>query len=176
MGATHTPICGQFLCGDGTLCGTWTAQMGRPAERLDIFAFAFSNTPSGTTGVALGKPKLFLNARHADISKDTQPVFGRPKLILTARAFVFPQQIKILPNRPKLILSCKQLTLGRSQSKSFGRPRLTLLGGKFGAGTPGLIPSPPQSATLTPSAPQSGVLTPSPPQSGLLAPSPPEPR
>src|SRR5262252_1748978 len=176
MGATHTPISGQFLCGDGTLCGTWTAIMGRPYERLDIFAFAFSNIPSGVTGVALGKPKLFLNAKHTGIVTDTEPHFGRPKLILTARAFVFPPQIRVFPGRPALILNARALTLGKSQSLSLARPTLVLNGGKFAAGTPGLIPSQPQPAVLTPSAPQVATLTPSPAQSGLLTPSPPEPR
>jgi|SRR5215471_2746928 len=176
MGATHTPIIGQFTIGDGTIVGTWTAVMGRPIERLDIFAFAQSNIPSGVTGVALGKPKMFLNAKHTSIVTDTEPHFGRPRLILTARAFVFPPQTRLFPGRPVLILNARHLALGRSLGKTFGRPTLILLGGKFGAGTPGLIPSQPQPIVLTPSAPQGGLLTPSPAQSGLLVPSPPEPR
>jgi len=176
VGATHTPISGQFTCGDGTVVGTWTAQLGRPIERLDIFAFAQSNIPSGVTGVALGKPKLFLNAKHTSIVTDTEPHFGRPKLILTPRAFVFPPQIRLFPGRPTLILNARTLTLGKSQGVTFGRPRLILDAGKFGAGTPGLLPSPPQSIVLTPSAPQTAALTPSSPQSGLLTPSPPAPR
>src|SRR5262252_594186 len=156
MGATHTPICNQFLCGDGTLVGTWTAIMGRPAERLDIFAFAFSNIPSGVTGVALGKPKLFLNARHTSIVTDTEPHFGRPKLILTARAFVFPPQIRMTLGRPGLILKPRVLALGKSQSATLRRPKLILLGGVFSAGAPGLLPPDVLLVPVPPSQPVPG--------------------
>jgi hypothetical protein len=176
VGVTHTPICGQFLCGDGTLCGAWSASFGRPVERLDIFAFAFSNIPSGVTGVALGKPKLFLNARHAGITTDTGPSFQKPKLILSGKPFVFPPQIRLFPGRPRLILNCKLLLLGKSQSVSLARPKLVLNGGEFGAGTPGLLPSQPQSVTLAPTVIQAGQLTPSPAQAGPLTPTTPEPR
>ena len=42
MGVVHTPVCGQFTCGDGTVCGQWYTAFGRPVEILSARTLTFT--------------------------------------------------------------------------------------------------------------------------------------
>jgi len=151
MGVVHTPICGQFVCGDGTRVSTWTATEGRPKLVLTPFTFSITITEGPLITLVLNRPKLWLNAKGFLKQTDTSPTFARSRLILRGKAFVIQPFLGMQLGRPQLFLRGKAVLLAVSVQLSVGKPRLILLGGLLArAGKAGLIPTIPQSRTLTP--------------------------
>jgi hypothetical protein len=175
MGIVRTPICGTHLCGDGTVCGRWEAQHGRAKLLLNGRGFAAGWVPDGVVGVTLGRPKLFLRGRSFTMAVDTTLVFGRSVLTLKGRPFVISPLLRVLLGRGVLYLRGRPVAVSLSSTLTFGKPRLILQGRPLlRAGKAGLIPTVPESRTLTPSAfdPDAvAVLTPSVSETGLLTPS-----
>jgi hypothetical protein len=171
VGAVYPPICGQVLCGQ-TLAATWTTTWGRPKEILQPRTLSVTITAGPLITLLVNRPKLLLNARSFAKQVDTTQAIGRPRLVLTPRVFTIPPFLVVpLTGKPKLILRSRAFVLGLSSSPAFGRPRLILLARALvRVGKPGLVPTVPQSATLTPTTPQAGVLTPTTPQTQLLTP------
>src|SRR5215831_1884813 len=101
MGVVHTPICGQFVCGDGTLCGTWSVGGDRPALILKGRTVTSGWTPDGV----IGRPRIILRGRTVTTDLDTTVAVNRPKLILSGRSVHIQPFVGIRVGRPVLVLS-----------------------------------------------------------------------
>jgi hypothetical protein len=167
------PICGVPICGDGTLCGGWANRFDPEHGTLYLKGAAIQAgwAPDGVTAVVLGRPKLTLQPGAVAVQSATAPLVGRGVLTLKGRPFTLGGFLRLPLAKPRLTLLGRAFEMRLSASLAFGTPKLLLGGGALKrVGRPGLIPTAPETITLTPSTPQAGLLTPSPVESELLVP------
>jgi len=168
VGAVYTPICGQVLCGQ-TRVGTWIAQEGRSKLLLNSRSFSITITEGPLITLVVNRPRLYLNAKALTRQTDTAPTVGRGKLLLNAKPFVIQPFIGLALNKPRLYLRGRATAIALSAILPFGRPKLTLLGGRLArVGRAGLIPTVPESRPLNPTTPGTGTLVPTAPASRTL--------
>jgi hypothetical protein len=173
VGAVHTPICGTFVCGDGTLCGAWSVEPGRSKLVLSGKYVTADWFPDGL----LHRPRLYLVGRSVSLQISTEWLPNRPLLVLTGKPYVIQPYLTLGAGRGLLVLTGKAAALGLSSSPSVNRPLLVLVGRTLlRAGQAGLAPSVPELVTLTPVACQPQVLVAATCQDVTLTPSPVEVR
>jgi hypothetical protein len=142
-------ICGNFVCGDGTVVSTPSFVADKASVVLK--GGAYKITAGAIVSVVVNKARLTVAAHSFSTQSTTVVVTAKARMTLRAGAVGVGVPIRVQVGKAKLTLTSKTYGFRLNQTLSFNKASLVLAGGEIHkVGRAGLVPTVCRDVTLVP--------------------------